>query len=368
MKEQVINVSVLAGSLVLAIAAGEIIVRKFGRVTMSSSQQVTDSLITYRLKPNVRGHAIHPGVLEYRWTTNSQQLRATREYSIAKPAGTRRVAALGDSFTFGLGVNDDETYPAVLQARLRTGCPDTVEVINFGVGGYGLSQELELFERYAAPFAPDVVVYQFYSNDIADNVQFAVHRLDGDSLVVRTPDERPQLMGAKRLTEKIPGYPWLVTHSALLNGVRQVYFGLKRRSDARAALGTSNEQESWFRAQNLDAPEWHLQRALMKRMRQRVEGSGAEFLVVLMAEQVSVELYYDGQPEKAAMQYGMRQLCEELAMPCIDHSEYVRANVPRAELPTLYHQGDGHQTALGQATTVGAIEPKVREYLGCSVS
>ncbi len=60
-----------------------------------------------------------------------------REISAQKPAGTFRIFLLGDSFTFGLGVENDETYAAVLEAGLNEDARNgpRYEVINGGVRG-----------------------------------------------------------------------------------------------------------------------------------------------------------------------------------------------------------------------------------------
>src|SRR5579864_579576 len=64
-----------------------------------------------------------------------------------KAAGTIRVACVGDSWTFGMNVNQDQTYPARLAAWLRTLRPDArFEVENFGVLGYSSFQGRRLLE------------------------------------------------------------------------------------------------------------------------------------------------------------------------------------------------------------------------------
>lgn len=367
MNERLLNAGLLAVSLGVAIATGEIVVRKYGRVQMQPTQFALDSFTVYRLKPGVRGHAVYPGVMEYRWTTNRQQLRAPREYSVAKPTGTKRVVVIGDSFTFGIGVNDGETYSAQLERRLRTDCPEPVEVLNFGVGGYGLSQGVETFERYARPFSPDVVIYGFMTNDVADNIQAQLHVLVGDSAVPRPVAQRPQMIAAKRITEMIPGYSWLITHSALVNGARQMYFVLKRRRETGGVDPAADAEAWWKQQQKPDTALWNLQRALLVRMRDRVTASGAKYLVAILSEQRSAGFYVAGHPEQAAVQHEMRRLCTELALRCVDVDEWLARSAPTARLDTLFIQGDGHYTPAGQSLAAGAIEPAVREMLGCTV-
>jgi hypothetical protein len=77
----------------------------------------------------------------------------------------RRVAVLGDSFTFGLGVDDDATFVSAL-SRLDPGA----DYLNFAVPGYSTDQELLLSRRILGRYRPDVVMLGFYlGNDLLDN-------------------------------------------------------------------------------------------------------------------------------------------------------------------------------------------------------
>jgi lysophospholipase L1-like esterase len=84
----------------------------------------------------------------------------------AKRPGVLRVACIGDSWTFGMNVNQDQTYPARLDAWLRQQTPGSdVEVMNFGVLGYTSFQGLELLRRRVLDLHPDVLVIGFGMND-----------------------------------------------------------------------------------------------------------------------------------------------------------------------------------------------------------
>jgi hypothetical protein len=85
-----------------------------------------------------------------------------------KPAGTVRLVFLGDSFTFGEGVRDGDTYPArtaaLLQQEHPSGSP-RFESYNLGVGGYNTTQELALLEHVGLTLLPDCVVLGYVLND-----------------------------------------------------------------------------------------------------------------------------------------------------------------------------------------------------------
>ena len=75
---------------------------------------------------------------------NARGLRGAREYAEPAPPGVRRVLACGESFTFGEEVADAETWCAQLEARVPG-----LEVLNYGVGGYGTDQALLRVSREA---------------------------------------------------------------------------------------------------------------------------------------------------------------------------------------------------------------------------
>lgn len=75
------------------------------------------------------------------------------EHALEKPAGRRRLVAIGDSFTFGVDADDGERFTDALP-----GLVDQLEVINLGVAGYGPDQELLVLEREAFKYDPDVVL------------------------------------------------------------------------------------------------------------------------------------------------------------------------------------------------------------------
>jgi hypothetical protein len=115
-----------------------------------------------------KGWTLRPGRWDFAGrtvTANSRGIRGTDEHAPGRRPGIRRIVVVGDSFTFGEGVSDDETYPARLQARLGPG----VEVINLGVHGYGHDQMLIHLREEGLRYEPDLVVLGYYADDVARN-------------------------------------------------------------------------------------------------------------------------------------------------------------------------------------------------------
>jgi hypothetical protein len=102
------------------------------------------------------------------------------DWTPVKPNGTLRIAVLGDSFIEAQQVPEQETGCEVIQHELRRALSNAasghyrglkrVEVMNFGVDGYGTAQEFFTLVEGVWKFSPDIVVLAFFpGNDIRNN-------------------------------------------------------------------------------------------------------------------------------------------------------------------------------------------------------
>lgn len=109
-----------------------------------------------------------PSVSADGFETNSKGIRGP---SLSKkPAGEKRILAVGDSFTLGMQVDDGETFSAILDEALGT----NVRVLNAGVPGYGTEQATGLMKRLVPIVEADAVLLTVYSgNDLRDNARWA---------------------------------------------------------------------------------------------------------------------------------------------------------------------------------------------------
>ena len=95
---------------------------------------IYDELLGWTFRPNsVRQ--------EGTFTINGAGIRSRREYDLVPPPDTLRIALFGDSFVAGDDVADDEVWGAQLE-RLLLDAGIRNEVLNFGVGAYGMGQAL----------------------------------------------------------------------------------------------------------------------------------------------------------------------------------------------------------------------------------
>lgn len=118
--------------------------------------------LVYELAPNKRSFA-RGAMVE----TNAYGMR-DREPLPEHTAGLYRIVVLGDSFTFGQGVSEDETYPTILESLLNRAPERTqrsYDVLNLGVSGYTTQDEALLLEHRGMKWSPRLVIIGYVLND-----------------------------------------------------------------------------------------------------------------------------------------------------------------------------------------------------------
>jgi hypothetical protein len=95
------------------------------------------------------------------------------EYSQNKSNDTFRIVVLGDSITFGHGIELNETYSKVLERLLNKRNDGwRYEVLNFGVPGYNAIEKVEVLNSKAIKFHPDLIIFQYLGDDIINRTEF----------------------------------------------------------------------------------------------------------------------------------------------------------------------------------------------------
>lgn len=155
-----------SASLLLALAAGEVLVRAIFGVPLRERLPILE----VRASPR-RGYEMVPDRDHFTYENPVHVNRlGLRGPDLGKKApGELRILCLGDSTTYGQGVADEDTIPACLEAELARLVPSgshRVRVVNGGVRGYGTKQELALLEEVGPAIEPDLVLLLWYPNDL----------------------------------------------------------------------------------------------------------------------------------------------------------------------------------------------------------
>ena len=85
------------------------------------------------------------------------------EFELAKPEGVYRIAVIGDSFTFGQGIEEKDRVSNLLGSYLDS--KGRYQVLNFGKPGAETIHELSLLRDLVLKTEPDFVILQWYIND-----------------------------------------------------------------------------------------------------------------------------------------------------------------------------------------------------------
>lgn len=111
--------------------------------------------------PKADDELTYTGMREIHIAHNSMGFRdRPHELEKTKP----RLVFLGDSFVWGYDVEQEERFTDLLQAEVGS-----IEVLNFGVSGYGTDQCYLLIQKYFDRYRPDAVIYMFSDTDVRDN-------------------------------------------------------------------------------------------------------------------------------------------------------------------------------------------------------
>jgi len=127
-----------------------------------------DPITGFALTPNMRIHAVGDGN-DFILDTNSMGLRGKEP--LPRGPDECRILVMGDSYTYGIGVDADETYSVRLETRLRDELQRPVRVFNAGGPGFGTVQELAFYRTKGPLFDADAVLLGFFQNDPEDNLR-----------------------------------------------------------------------------------------------------------------------------------------------------------------------------------------------------
>ncbi len=346
------NAALVAASMVLCLGLVEMGLRVAG-ISYPSFYQA-DPRRGYCLRPGASGWYNKEGNADIE--INTDGLR-DREHTVSKSTNTLRIAILGDSFSEAKQVPLDDTFWSVMQQEFEVvgeSGNNTVEVINFGVSGYGTAQELLTLRHHVWKYEPDHVLLTFSTgNDVRDNyrplrkmnnVPYIVFH-DGQEVVddsfKQTTSFRFRLSLAGQLFYRLINYSHILQ---MANEARNVWKKRTVRGDRAAQIMKSQPETAGTDGAIYREPAvgpwleaWEITEQLILLMRDETTVRNAGFHIVTLsnAEQVHPDplvrkhymnkqgvddLYY---PDKRIKDLGERESIPvlNLAPPLRDHAK-----------------------------------------------
>jgi hypothetical protein len=246
----------------------------------------------WALKSNIRDLHVFDGTV---LNTNSRGLRGKTEYDYLHTPGKHRIIALGDSFTFGAEVADNETYSHYLESNL----PNT-EVLNFGVQGYGQDQMLLYLKEEGIKYRPDVVLLGFAYIDVYRNIE---------SFFAYAKPKFKLVSGSLQLTNvPVPTPGQVLAEEPYRPKTLDMLFILKEK--LRWTLG-KNETEAK-----------QMTGSLLEAIATITRGTGAIPVFVYMPVNEEIEPFSPfgittHSPAVADREQFLRGICEERSIPCL---------------------------------------------------
>ena len=354
------NLALLGGSLVVALGATELVLRlapgllsEEARLRLSWQEQKLshaartrpDSAIGFLYVPG--GHdQVRQGDVRFSYTTDRDGFR-----NAESSPDQAQIVAVGDSWTFGFGVDDSVAWPRLLADSLRP-----MRVRNLGLIGSGPEQYTRILERFGLPLHPAVILYGvFPGNDLDD--QEAFESVDAGRPARATspsggPTARrggPRRSGSGAISPSRSRRGWKSRHERFAG----VHHPLPDGSPLQ--LAPARLQPKAERSHRGD-PAFDGALAAVARARALATQAGARLVVLVFPTKEEVYLPLRGETAPALTSRWVPAL-RELGVECLDLTEIFRAHAGGGP---LYFEVDGHVNAVGNRVIAQAVQRYLR--------
>lgn len=308
---------------------------------------------------------------------NSEALRSTREYAAERPTHKLRIAAFGDSYVFGSEVDNPDAWTAKMEAD-----DPEFEVLNYGVGGYGIDQSYLRYMLEGAEFEPRVVILGFTPDDIGrvvnvyrrfmssrDLVLFKPRFIfnDQDQLTLleapfRSPEDYARLLADPQEVLRYRTHDYWYRPGIFENPVYDYSAGVRVASwmwNRTYRQRFDPERLYDGAAFSTTTTAFRINVVLFHMFDQAVRANGALPLVVMLPDLDSVRAARDGKPTR--YEPLLRRLrANQHAL--LDAAEAFRSQPPLADEASWF-AAQGHYSAEGNRIVASWLRQSVHEYV-----
>ena len=197
----------------------------------------------------------------------NDRIRGDKEYSIENEKGAFRIIAIGNSYTFGCEVGDNETYPFFIEELINNS-----EVLNMAVPGYGIDQAVIKYLKYGEKYRPHLILFGIYSGNYERaSVSFFIYSKpvfkynDGtEKIELTNTNIPPPIELYSYLSQKEGKFPTLYSFPFLKKAAMYIY---------HEYLGGSRKKQ-YYQDMNMIVDH------IFKNLMQSIEHVGAKLLVI----------------------------------------------------------------------------------------
>jgi len=349
----------VSGLLSLLIA--EMFVRAFAPQNLSGSWRVrAEGMALHRPNWTAR-HQLGERVVAYRFS--GEGFRST----FTGPNEARvRILCLGDSFTFGWLLADQDTYVHQLQERADAEFgAETVGLLNAGHGGWGTSDCVRFVELRGEELAPHGIIVFISADDIGRSLRQPQYKWDQDGRLSPTAPASQTDSALKRVINRVPGYNWLLEHSHLLQLARNA----AARTSHRQGSVRGEPVQSPKGVPTLHSPEEadpqaarRLGLALVRHLQAWCAAHHCQLLVLTTGfHRMHGEPTPNSSEPTAAFVADLGDQLSSLGIPFVDISADFDARIG-GDYSQVTIPGDGHPNERGAALIAELNWPHVRSF------
>lgn len=350
-----IRLFVLLSSFFVTFGIIEVYFRIFDPQPIRPAMYKTDPIYGLRMVPGLKGY-LKEAEFTQPFQLNSLGFRE-KEYNKRKSEGSYRIIGIGDSFTWGAGVSQSDTFIKRLERALNSDFNEVnYEVFNWGVSAWGTAQEFLCLEHQALAYQPDLVILQYYTgNDMADNIYSSIFRLDQEANLKRSDYGRQKIIHIKKITDYVPFYRFLTQHSHFMNFIRLRLLAKVEKSDMQqVAVTIPQDQEKYG---------LRLTEAILEAFFSLASKNGIKVAVLVIPEKNKAFLASSG--AKTAQQQRFFNESRMLTNVCRRH------NVPllnflniflQRNTSLIYYEKDTHLSPYGHQIVAESLEKFLKKH------
>lgn len=305
----------------------------------------------------------HKSNLQFDYSGGKSFLNEFGHRSNFNPEADKRILLLGDSFVFGMNVGQDQTMAAFLQKRLP---PGTWTVMNGGVIGYTIGQELIYLEREFEKTKPDIVVLNiFVGNDLTEQRRNNIER-DKDGNPLRLRDQEVMVNASGYLASRTP----IPFNSLALADLYQRWKELMIKKNAYPGYTWAAFLDKKHPNYPTDMDSlWQQYEQDLKRMENFLKEKNVEFVVVIIPMDVQVnKAYWEKYPHRVfeekeyasqLPQKRLQELCKKNKLQCVDLLPVFKKNSKQQ----LYFKAlDPHFDVAGNKLAAETLFQKLSDF------